>query len=162
MSLSKLHLQILNALIEDPRRSIARIAEQTRLTARRVRRLVKELVDGQALRFTVLLELGEAESIPFLMRITWDEKAVDHQALIAWLNDKFPLAIWETYISVDSPVLICLFTGENLNEVDLISRTTRHYEPVQTVTVIIAKHHNYFPGPRDQIMNSLLKGAGLR
>jgi DNA-binding Lrp family transcriptional regulator len=148
--------------MDDPRKSIASIAEQTKLTARRVRKIVKELVEGKAVHFTVLLELGEAESIPFLMRITWDEKAVDDQALIAWLNDKFPLSLWETYISVDSPVLICLFTGENLNEVDLISRATRRYEPVQTVTVIIAKHHNYFPGPRDQIMNSLLKEEGLR
>lgn len=162
MSLSKLHLLVLNSLIDDPRKSIASIAEQTRLTARRVRRLVKELVEGEAVHFTVLLELGEAESIPFLMRITWDEKAVDYHTLITWLNEKFPLSLWETYISVDSPVLICLFTGENLNEVDSISRTTRRYKPVQTVTVIIAKHHNYFPGPRDQSMNSLLKETGLR
>lgn len=162
MTLSKLHLLVLNSLMDDPRKSIASIAEQTKLTARRVRRLVKELVEGKAVHFTVLLELGEAESIPFLMRITWDEKAVDHHALITWLNDKFPLSLWETYISVDSPVLICLFTGENLNEVDFISRTTRRYEPVHTVTVIITKHHNYFPGPRDQSLNSLLKETGLR
>ncbi|MFX1301352.1 MAG: winged helix-turn-helix transcriptional regulator, partial [Promethearchaeota archaeon] len=162
ISFSKLHLLVLNSLRDDPRRSIASIAEQTKLTARRVRRLVKELVEGKAVQFTVLLELGEAESIPFLMQITWDEKKLDHQTLITWLNNKFPLSLWETYISVDSPVLICLFTGENLNEVDSISRTTRRYEPVQTVTVLIAKHHNYFPGPRDQIMNSLLREAGLR
>lgn len=162
MSLSKLHLHVLNSLIDDPRRSVASIAEQTGLTARRVRRLVKELVDRRAVQFTALLELGEAESIPFLMRITWDEKGVDHHALINWLNVKFPLTLWETYISVDSPILICLFTGKNLNEVDSITRTTRQYDPVQTVTVIIAKHHKYFPGLRDQVMNSLLKEAGVR
>jgi Lrp/AsnC family leucine-responsive transcriptional regulator len=161
-SLSKLHLRVLDSLIDDPRKSIANIAEQTGLTARRIRRLLKELMDSEAIQFTVLLELGEADSIPFLMRITWDEKAIDHSSIIKQLNDQYPLQLWETYISVDSPTLICLFSAENLNEVDSISRQTRRFESVKTVTVLIAKYHDYFPGLREAILIELLKEAGLR
>ncbi len=162
MSLSRLHLLVLTSLLDDARKSIASIAEQTKLTARRVRRLVKELVDGRAVHFTVLLELGEAESIPFLMRITWDEKAIDHSSIIQLLKDQYPLQLWETYISVDSPTLICLFSAENLNEVDAITRQTRRFESVKTVTVLIAKHHDYFTGLREAMLINLLKEAGLR
>jgi hypothetical protein len=141
--------------------SIADIAKTTGLTARRIRRVIKELVDGQVVEFTMLHEMGEAYGIPFLIRITWDEKIVDYQRLINWLNEKFPLSLLETYVSVDSAILICFFTGENLNEVDTISRMTRRYEPVQTVKVLIAKHHRYFPGIRDQVINSLITEAEL-
>ncbi len=161
MTLSKLHIRVLNPLIDDPRMSIADIAKTTGLPARRIRKVINELVDRKVVQFTILHEKAEAYGIPFLIRITWDEKLVDYQRLINWLNEKFPLSLLETYISADSAILICFFAGENLNEVDAISRMTRRYEPVQTVKVLIAKHHKYFPGIRDHVLNSLIKEAEL-
>ena len=69
MEFSKLHLRILKTLNDDPRMSIVDIAEKSRLTARRIRKLVNEIIEGKAIRFTTFVELGAAGSIPFLMRI---------------------------------------------------------------------------------------------
>ncbi len=157
MEFSKLHLRVMKTLIEDPRMSIVDIARRSKLTARRVRKLVNELIEGQAVRFTAYYELAAAGSIPFLMRISWDEHATDHQAIAAWLNKTFAGSLWETYISVEAPIMISLLTGENLNEVDNIARTTRRHEHIPTVTVQISKHHQYFSGLRTQVLKRLIK-----
>ncbi|MFX1510151.1 MAG: winged helix-turn-helix transcriptional regulator [Promethearchaeota archaeon] len=161
MEFSKLHLRILKTLKEDPRKSIVEIAEQSNLTARRVRKLVKEIIEGRAVIFSTFVELGAAGSIPFLMRMTWDERATDHQTIVAWLKETFEPSLWETYISVEAPVIISLLTAENLNEVDTISRTTRRHEHIPRVTVQIAKHHNYFPGIRSAALEQLISKANL-
>ncbi len=160
MKFSKLHLRILKTLMDNPRKSIVDIADQSGLTARRVRKLINEIIDGQAVRFSAFVELGVAENIPFLMRISWDERAADHKAIASWLEETFPLSLWETYISVEAPIMISLLVGENLTEVDKIVRTTRQNKHIPTVTVQISKHHNYFPGLRHQALATLIKEAG--
>lgn len=156
MEFSKLHLRILKTLKEDPRMSIVDIAEQSGLTARRVRKLVNEIIEGRAVLFSTFSELGAAGSIPFLMRMTWDERATDHQTIVSWLTETFDSSLWETYISVEAPVIIALLTAENLNGVDTISRTTRRHEHIPRVTVQISKHHQYFPGIRSATLEELI------
>jgi DNA-binding Lrp family transcriptional regulator len=159
MEFSKLHLRILKTLNDDPRMSIVDIAEKSKLTARRVRKLVNEIIEGKAIKFSTFVELGAAGSIPFLMRMTWDERATDHGAILAWLEETFTSNIWETYISVEAPIIISLLTAENLTEVDTIARTTRQQKTIPTVTIQISKHHNYFPGLRSQMLKDLIKSA---
>ncbi|MFX1564609.1 MAG: winged helix-turn-helix transcriptional regulator [Promethearchaeota archaeon] len=161
MEFSKLHLRILNTLQKDPRMSIVEIAEQSGLTARRVRKLVNEIIKGRAVLFSTFAELGAAGSIPFLMQMTWDERATDHKTIVSWLTETFGSSLWETYISVEAPVIISLLTAENLNELDRISRTTRRHEHIPRVTVQIAKHHNYYPGLRSATLEKLLSNAEL-
>jgi DNA-binding Lrp family transcriptional regulator len=159
MEFSKLHLRILKTLNDDPRMSIVDIAEKSRLTARRVRKLVNEIIEGKAIKFSAFVELGAAGSIPFLMRMTWDERATDHGAIHSWLEETFAPNIWETYISVEAPIIISLLTAETLTEVDTIARTTRRQKNIPTVTIQISKHHNYFPGLRSQMLTELIKSA---
>jgi DNA-binding Lrp family transcriptional regulator len=159
MEFSKLHLRILKTLKDDPRMSIVDIAERSGLTARRVRKLLNEIVAGKAVRFSAFVELGAAGSIPFLMRMTWDERAANHQEIVSYLRETFAVSLWETYISVEAPIIIALLTGETLAEVDSIARTTRRHKHIPTVTVQISKHHQYFPGLRTRMLQELIDSA---
>ncbi|MFW9830352.1 MAG: winged helix-turn-helix transcriptional regulator [Candidatus Thorarchaeota archaeon] len=161
MNLSRLHLRLINYLIDDPRMSIASLAEKAGFTAKRARKLVNELVESNAIYFRALLELDAAGSIPFLARITWNEKAVDHNVIVKWLKETFPLTLWETYISVGTPIIICLITGNNLREVDLTTRSIRRHEHIQTVRVLINKHHKYFTSNRHKAIRELLEREGI-
>jgi DNA-binding Lrp family transcriptional regulator len=156
MEFSTLHLRLLKILRDDPRASIVDIANQSGLTARRVRKLVNELVDSKAVRFGIHVELGAVDSIPFLMRMTWDERETNHQAIISWLEEALSFSLWETYISVEAPLIICLLSAENLGEVDNIVRTTRRHRHIPRVTVQIATHHQYFSGLRTQALQKLI------
>jgi ABC-type phosphate/phosphonate transport system permease subunit len=135
------------------------IADRSGLTARRVRKLLNEIIDGKALQFSAFVELGAAGSIPFLMRMTWDERSTDHQAIVSFLEETFAVSLWETYISVEAPIIISLLAAENLGEVDNIARTTRRHKNIPRVTVQISKHHQYFPGLRTQLLEALLAKA---
>lgn len=146
MELSKTHLRVLKRLVKDPRMSIVDIAEESGLSARRARKLVNDFVQSKAVRFGVLLELGAGESIPFLMWVTWDEHATNYQRVASWLSKTFSSSVWDIYPSAEQPIMIILFTGENLTAVDEISQQTRFNEHITKVTVQIAKYHNYFPG----------------
>ncbi|MFX0169591.1 MAG: winged helix-turn-helix transcriptional regulator [Candidatus Hodarchaeota archaeon] len=157
MKFSALHIRVLKTLIDDPRKSIVDIANQSGLSARRVRKLVNDLVESQAIRFSVYLGLGARGSIPFLMRITLDERSTDYQTMISWLKETFSNSVWEIYTSVEAPVLIVLLTGETLQEVDTMARTTRRHEHVPSVIIHISKHHNYFPSLRTQALQKLIE-----
>jgi DNA-binding Lrp family transcriptional regulator len=159
IELSKPHISVLKTLVDNPRKSIVDIAEESGLSARRVRKLVNDFVNSGAVNFGTFLELGAADSIPFLMRIYWDEQATNQQTINSWLKETFTVSLWELYISAEEPIIIGLLTGENLTEVDDISQQTRSYKHILTVTVQISKYHNFFSGIRAQMLQKIIEEA---
>ncbi|MFX1368063.1 MAG: winged helix-turn-helix transcriptional regulator [Promethearchaeota archaeon] len=157
MELSQLHRIILKHLTEDPRMTIADLARRTGFSARRVRRHVVELVESNAVLFTVGLELDEAGSIPYLARILWDERKVTHDVVVDWLREQYPRSLWEWYVSVSEPVVFCLFTAEHLNEVEELVRNVRNKEYIERVKITVARYHKSFSGPSYRLLNELIK-----
>ena len=154
---SEMHLKVLRFLKADPRMTVADLARQTGLSARRVRRLINEILDSKAVGFTVGLELDEAGSIPFLVRVSWDERAVTHDEVVKWLKEQYPRSLWEWYISVSEPIIFCLFTAEHLNEVEELVRTIRNKEYVERVKITVAKYHKAFEGPRYRMLDEMIQ-----
>ena len=161
MELSGLHLRTLNCLVDDPRMSIIDIAQETGLTARRVRKLVHELVESPAIAFTIGYELGQ-EEVPFILRITWNENLLNHDKIGPWLEEKFGPLLWEFYISALEPVVFALFSVENVFEIDAISQAIRHEDFVKTVKTLIGKHHKYFGGSSFDKIYEVLQNGGYR
>jgi Lrp/AsnC family leucine-responsive transcriptional regulator len=155
--LSNQQLMILYHLREDPRMSIVDLARETGMTARRVRRLVTELVEGDSIRFTANLELAEAGSIPFLARVGWNEKKADYRDVLGSLMGKYPDSLWEWYISVSEPVIFCLFTAEDLNEMNSKAREIRQQDFVDRVKVIVSSYHDGFGGPRSRRLDEMIQ-----
>ena len=161
LELSRLHLRILNCLVDNPKMPIIDIAQKTGLTARRVRRLVREMVESPAIHFTIGYELGQ-EEVPFILRISWDEKLLNHNEIEPWLVDKFGPLLWEFYISALEPVVFALFSVENVFEIDSIARTIRSENFVNSVKTIIGKHHKYFGGLSHDKVHEVLQESGFR
>jgi DNA-binding Lrp family transcriptional regulator len=157
--LSTNHLRVLSPLRNNPRMSISSIARETGMTARRVRKLVAELVEGDSVNFTANLELAEAGSIPFLARVTWNEKNSTFEKVIEWLKASYPDSLWDWYISVSEPAIFCLFTAEHLNEMNSKAREIRQQEFVDRVKVIVASYHDGFEGPRSRRLNEMIQRA---
>jgi len=144
IELSALHLRVLKPLLEDPRMSVVEIAEKSGLTARRVRRLLDQLETSGAVRFRALLELGAASSIPFIAKITWDEKKTTYLPILEWIETTYPLVHWESYVSASEPVLYSLLAAQNLTEAVKFTREIRNHSPVKGVTAIFGGHHKFF------------------
>jgi DNA-binding Lrp family transcriptional regulator len=144
MKMTKTHLRVLEPLLADPRLSIVEIAQMTGLTARRVRRLIRELEEGGALRFSALTELGAATSLPYIVRILWDEKTATYSTISDWLLKDYPLQHWETYVSASEPVIFSLLVANDITDLTDTVRSIRQNKHVTSVKVLINKYHKFF------------------
>ena len=156
IDLSPLHKRILRPLMEDPRMSIVDLAGATGLTARRVRRLLADLEESDAVKFRALVEIGAASSIPFILRITWDERNVGYDEISSWIQSEFVLNHWETYVSSSEPTIFSLLSAENLPEIQSLVDKMRENEFITSVKTLIGGHHDYFRGIRHAKLEELL------
>ncbi|MFW9793831.1 MAG: Lrp/AsnC family transcriptional regulator [Candidatus Thorarchaeota archaeon] len=159
MKLTKTHLRVLNPLLEDPRLPIVEVAKRAGLTARRVRRLVRELENSGGLRFVALLELGVASSLPFIVRIRWNEKDHTYSGILDWLTKEFSLHYWESYISASEPILYVLLVADDLTELNDIVRSIRQNEMVTHVQALIGIYHKFFSSYRREKLVKMVKDA---
>jgi len=157
MKMNSLHLRVLKCLVEDPRMSIIDITEKTRLTARRVRKILQEIQDSQAVRCSLNLELGAASDIPFLICLTYDQSVASPDELVKWLRAEYPLPLWDIYLSASEPIAICLFAVDTLTELDEIVRNIRKNDVIEKAKVTISTHHKYFDGPRRRLLFEMVK-----
>ncbi|MFW9769980.1 MAG: winged helix-turn-helix transcriptional regulator [Candidatus Thorarchaeota archaeon] len=159
MKLSKTHLRVLKPLFEDPRLPIIEVAKRAGLTARRTRRLIKELEESGGLKFVTLVELGAASSLPFITRIHWDEMKYESSDVLEWIMKKYSLQHWEHYISASDPVLFVLFVADDLTELTEIVRRIRQNNMVTHVTPMIGTYHKYFSSYRHEKLRQLVDSA---
>jgi DNA-binding Lrp family transcriptional regulator len=157
MNLTKTHLRVLEPLLEDPRLPIVDVAQKTGLTARRVRRLIRELEEGGALRFTALPELGATTSLPFIVRILWNEKTASYSTITDWLAKDYALQHRETYVSASEPVIFSLLVADGLTELVDTVRSIRQNEHVTSVKPMIGSYHKYFSSYRREKLIQMVR-----
>ncbi len=157
--LTKMHLRILKPLIEEPRLSVVEISEKSGLTARRVRRLLSQLEESEAVSFRALIELGADAGIPFLARVSWDERKTNFQEIRDIISQTYPLAHWETYVSASEPVLYSLISVEGLVEVNNVTRELRRNCKIESVKAIISMFHKFYPSITRRILIDMITEA---
>jgi DNA-binding Lrp family transcriptional regulator len=160
MELTKLHLRILKFLVEDPRLSVVEIANRSGLTARRVRRLLGQLEES-AVHFKALMELGAASSIPFVARIRWNERSTSYEQVIDLLEKKYPLAVWEHFVSATEPILFTLLSGESLTDVNEMTREIRRHPNIESVITSISSSHKFFASARQKKLNEMIEAQEM-
>ncbi len=159
MELKNMHLRVLKPLLDEPRLSVVEISNRSGLTARRVRRLLSQLEDSNAIQFRTLVELGAATSIPFLARVTWNERKTNFQEILDLIIETYPLHHWETYISASEPVLYSLLAVESLTEVNEVVRDLRKCDKIDTVSANIAVFHKFYRSITRQMLLDMIEEA---
>ncbi|MGY5871012.1 MAG: Lrp/AsnC family transcriptional regulator [Candidatus Thorarchaeota archaeon] len=159
MELTKMHLRVLKPLVNEPRLSVVEISKESGLTARRVRRILNQLEESGAVEFRALVELGAATSIPFLARVTWDERKTNYQEVRDLIEQTYPLAHWETYVSASEPVLYSLIAVEGLVEVNNVTRNLRRHEKIESVSAVISMFHKFYPSITRQTLLQMIEDA---
>jgi DNA-binding Lrp family transcriptional regulator len=159
MDLTRMHLRVLKPLISEPRLSVVEVSNKSGLTARRVRRLLGQLEESGAVKFQALVELGAKASIPFLARMTWDERKTNYQEILDMIKQKYPLAHWETYISASEPVLYSLISVEGLVQVNEVMRDLRNNEKIESVKALISMFHKFYESITRQNLLQMIEEA---
>jgi Lrp/AsnC family leucine-responsive transcriptional regulator len=147
VTLTKTQLRVLKCLVDNPRMSIVEIAEQSGMTARRIRRTIEELQEGEGVLFSVFWNLGIGGLTEVLLQIEWDEKTANHEIVIDWLRKKYPLEFWSPFISAAFPVIYARFVVEKLETIELIAREVKRLPFVTSLSTLIFYSNYLFDWP---------------
>ena len=145
LTFSKFQKQVLRCLIDDVRMPITKIAQQAKLTPRRVRRILNELETGGNVEFTISLCPGAGEDFDCGIRTQFDPSKGKAVGLVDWFQEKYPLEHWWSFIFEDEPVCIHKIVVSDLRIVEGISDEARTLPLVDSVHTFIYHTTRNFP-----------------
>jgi DNA-binding Lrp family transcriptional regulator len=137
MTLTSLQKSVLRILKDDARMPIPDIAKLTGISARRVRRIVKELQDSEAFRFRIRWNMSTGEKTQFILGIEFRESEMSGYDVVDWLQDEFEAYFWEPYISAMDPKVFGNFVVDTLRDVESITQSVRTAPFVQSVATYV-------------------------
>ncbi|MGY5876788.1 MAG: winged helix-turn-helix transcriptional regulator [Candidatus Thorarchaeota archaeon] len=161
IDLSTLHLRVLRVLVEDPRMSIVEMSKRSGLSTKRIRRVIQEMMESSAVQFKVITNLNEGESTHFSIRTTWDERKINAEDIIEFLEERFPSELWHVYTSASEPVIFASFIVEHIRVSELVLRALRELESVEPNAARVIYLQRDFPGIRYETMMHLFNQAGI-
>ena len=159
ITLTKLQLRVLKHLVDNPRISIVEVAELAGMSARRVRRIIEKLKKSEAIRFAVLWNLGIGGLNEILLRIEWDDKNSNHEKVIEWLREEYPLEFWSPFVSAAFPVIFARFVVEDLETIEKITRSVRRAPFVKSLSTLVFYSNNIFDWPDITELRRLLEDS---
>jgi DNA-binding Lrp family transcriptional regulator len=161
IKLTKLHLRVLRQLQEDARMSITDIANNTGLSARRVRRTLSDITESGAFWLAARWNLSAGEDTEFYVRMEIDEQKADREAVDEFLRSKFANEYWLSFHSAIEPAVFAKFVTEHFREADAISRVIKHEQFVKSTSVLICFPVHKFTRLSQLMLQEKLIEAGL-
>jgi DNA-binding Lrp family transcriptional regulator len=159
--LKNLHLRVLRHLLDNPRRPATKIAKKTGLATRTVSRAIDEILESEAVRFSIRWNLNAMNNIAFLSQIYWDEKKIDVEGVWSWLRKAFPVEFWEPLISSTAPTMFPTFVVNSRKDVERITLKLHAQDFVTSVVTLIGKPCRSFYDLRRYELERMLKEASL-
>lgn len=171
-------LKVLRCLRQDARMSIGELSEKTRLTPRRIRKIIGELLgeDGSEPGYYLGWEPRggtRASEVPFRINVHWDLNAGGHTAfviiitheegveprskIVNVLKETYPVKFWYAYASAFEPVFFGVFVVEHMRETSEIIETLKQTPEVVSANAIYGYPTKAYHSPIDQYFEQLFK-----
>jgi DNA-binding Lrp family transcriptional regulator len=137
IELTNLQLRVLACVIEDPRMSISDISKCSGLSARMVRRALKQLHEGNAVRFTVRWDINAGGNTSFWLIVRWNQKELTHDQLLKNLQEEFPDDYWTSFVVATEPIVFARFVVDDLQKVNQISGILKKLHYVESAQTLV-------------------------
>lgn len=98
-------LQVLRCLFDDGRMSVSKIAQQTGFTARRVRKILRELRDGGGVHFFAGYQIFALGDMEYRLKIRYDKSQIKGHEIITEIYNKYPNTFWWASITTNEPLV---------------------------------------------------------
>ncbi len=133
-------MNVLEHLTDDARMSIQDLSEKTGYKPKRVRRILKELHESEAVHFTISMNNTPESCISFILKISFKEARVDSTDITSWIENEFPMEYWISFLLASKPVLVNYMTTDNLSKIETIIRKMKASEYVDDVETMLIYH----------------------
>ena len=147
VTFTKPQLQVLRYLLEDARLSAIEIAKAVKLSARRVRQVIRELITGGGLYFTIFTRMSAGGVIVVNLAIDYDETKASPQEVTQWVMEQYPFEYWNTWLFADKPFLLHFCTAIDLPRIEAMTNKTKKAPFVKRVVNEILRPQAFFVGP---------------
>ena len=161
MKLANLHLRILAILQKNPRALINDIVAETNLAPKTVRRAIRELMDGEGIRFTARPDMAAGKLVNFYVRLEWDEDETSLEDVVRWLQETYTLELWDPTVSATDPIIYAEFVVENLHEAEEIARNIRNRPFVKSTSTLVSYSNLKFSYFAESMLDDMIREAGF-
>jgi DNA-binding Lrp family transcriptional regulator len=159
--LSNLQLRVIKGLRDDPRKPIAKIAQESALTARRVRSTLDQLMERESIRLTIFVDPNAGDSIWLTFRIQWDPSETSASDIREELQIGFPDDFFNEAHSATEPVMWADFLIERVSDSKDITHAIKSIPSARVANTILPFGFKTFPGLMETTLDGLLAEAGL-
>ena len=156
LTFTKLQKQVLRCLVEDVRIPAIEIARRTKLTPKRVRKVINELETGGNVFFSHVTTPGAGEDFDCYIKTAFDPSKGKPVELVDWFREHYPIEHWWTLIHVDEPVLRHKLLVNNLQVVEEITDSLKHNPMVEEVETLIYHTVRTFPWLNEILLKQML------
>jgi len=160
VKLSNLHLRILAVLQKNPRALINDIAIDTNLAPKTVRRAIRELMEGGGIHFSARPDMAAGKLVNFYVRLEWNEDETTLEDVVHWLQEKFPVELWDPTISATESVIFAEFVVEYLHEAEEIARHIRNRPFVKCTATLVSYSNQKFSYFAETMLEEMIRKAG--
>jgi hypothetical protein len=164
--------------------SISEIAQQSRLTPKRVRKILRKFLgnggatpaavtpspsqrDARTLRasvhFSIQWDLNAGDRICFMVRVDWDVDRKSRGEMVEQLEEQFPVEFWYALASASKPALFGVFVTDHIREAEPLIQKISLIPDVTSAEPLFGYPTNYYIGSslRDKLLDNLLTKADL-
>lgn len=137
IEINNLQLRVLKSLVKDPRMPISQIALETGLTARRVRKIVDQLIESKSFIFDFTWNPNAGDSMAFIARIGYDPKLETSEEIEQKIRKNYNLEYFYSHVSAIAPVMFSVFMIHHIFDMETIIQQIRKYPGVNTLKPLI-------------------------
>lgn len=161
-SFTQLQLRVLRSLIDNARMPISHIAKQTGLTPKRVRRVLQELYDSDAVHFNTQIDFtAKLENILLINQIQLNEATAQLEDVIAWFQKHYPFKHWSSIQYSDEPTVLSYFIVHRTLDAEQINQAIKKAPFTKTVQTNIAYKIRIFPSLSRIHLEKFLENTGV-
>ncbi len=157
MDVSRHQLLVLRALRKDARMQMRDISENSGLSLKRTRKVLREIRESGAFRFSIRISHTFARGIDLVLKIQFDENATSNQEVCDWLREEFPGRIYDFFQSATEPVLFAWFEPDDIREACAICKTVRQRSSINSATPLVFLSHKKFPWLGEFLLDEMIQ-----
>jgi DNA-binding Lrp family transcriptional regulator len=157
LTATKQQLLVLRALRKDARMKIKDIAEDSGLSVKRVRKIIREIREGGAFRFTTRWNQTLAKGLDLVLRIQIEENAISNQQVWNWLKEEFTIRVFDVFQSATEPVLFAWFEPDDIKDAHDICEMVLKESSVISITPLVFFSHKKFPWLGEFLLDEMIQ-----
>jgi DNA-binding Lrp family transcriptional regulator len=156
MDLTRHHLLVLGSLRKDARMQVHEIAEETGLSRKRVRRVIRDLQDGGAFRFVTRSHYSRKRMTEVIIRIEYSDYDACLLEFEREIQNRRP-GIFDVFFSTTEPVAFAWFICEKIQDADRISRVLAEADFVKQAVPLVFKSIQKSPWLAELKLDEIVK-----